>query len=251
LGNKISFLKKLLVFALIIVIIFMLQSVKGSYRFATWNQGYQGNKAILFADLFVKKWHNTATFFDENSLFPVYYRTNQGFNVALVMRRFPLIQPHDNGVNLGKSFLSAFVPRLLWPDKPEAGGQFNMLYYTGIHINGWSTNVGPLGEAYGSFGFGGGIVFMFFLGAFIRWAYVRVFVLSRKLPLLLFWIPVIFYQITYSAESDTLQIFNSLFKSAFFVLILAKILPKWFGKSEDVLTPPPLPKHLQTTSLLN
>jgi hypothetical protein len=210
-------------------VIFMLQSVKASYRVATWKQGYQGNKAVLLAELISKKWESTANFFDETSIFPIYYRTNQGFNVALVMRRFPSIMPHDNGVNLGRSFLSAFVPRLLWPDKPEAGGQFNMKYYTGINIKGWSTNIGPLGEAYGSFGTIGGIAFMFLLGAFIRWAYVRIFIIAAGLPLLLFWIPVLFYQITYSAESDTLQIFNSLFKSAFFVWMLYKIFPKLFG----------------------
>ncbi|MBO9200159.1 MULTISPECIES: hypothetical protein [Niastella] len=250
LGNKISFLKKLLVFTLVFVVIFTLQGVKGSYRNATWIQGYQGNKAVLFVDLFVKRLQNTSSFFDERSLFPIYYRTNQGFNIALVMRRFPSVEPHDNGVNLGKSFLSAFVPRLLWPDKPEAGGQFNMKHYTGININGWSTNVGPLGEAYGSFGNVGGIAFMFVLGAFIRWAYVRIFVISRKLPLMLFWIPVIFYQITYSAESDTLQIFNSLVKSAFFVWMLLKIFPKLFAKSKK-LSASALPKNFQNTNLLN
>lgn len=229
LGNKISLLKKILVFLMIVVVIFMLQSVKSAYRVATWKHGYQGNKALLLAELVVKKWESTASFFDESSIFPIYYRTNQGFNVALVMRRFPAVIPHDNGVNLGRSFLSAFVPRLLWPDKPEAGGRYNMSYYTGLSIRTYSTNVGPLGEAYGSFGGTGGIIYMFFLGAFIRWAYKKVFVISNKIPLILFWIPVLFYQITYSAESDTLQILNSLFKSAFFVWLLIKVLPKWFG----------------------
>jgi hypothetical protein len=70
---------------------------------------------------------------------------------------------------------------------------------------------------------------MFFLGGFIRWAYKRVFVLSVKTPLLIFWLPVIFYQVTYSAETDTLQIMNSVIKSAFFVWILIKITPGWFG----------------------
>ena len=51
-----------------------------------------------------------------------------------------------------------------------AGGQYNMKYYTGLVIEGWSTNVGPVGEAYGSFGVTGGIMYMFCLGLFIRWA---------------------------------------------------------------------------------
>ena len=128
-----------------------------------------------------------------------------------------------------KAFASAFVPRFLWPDKPEAGGKFNMEFYTGYRIVGWSTNVGPLGEAYGSFGVTGGIVYMFFLGLFIRWMYVLVFKAARNVPLLICWLPVFFFQIISSAETDSLQIFNSLIKASFFVWLLYKFLPSWFG----------------------
>ncbi len=58
---------------------------------------------------------------------------------------------------------------LFWPDKPMAGGKYNMKYYTGINIVGWSTNVGPLGEAWGSFGKVGGIIYMFFIGFIYSW----------------------------------------------------------------------------------
>jgi hypothetical protein len=37
-----------------------------------------------------------------------------------------------------------------------------------------------------------------------------------------------FYQVTYSSENDTLQILNSLIKSAFFIFILYKIFPRLF-----------------------
>ena len=145
------------------------------------------------------------------------------------MRRFPAVQPYDNGSQLGTTLAASLVPRLFWPNKPTAGGKNNMKHYTGVTIRGWSTNVGPLGEAYGSFGPIGGIVFMFVIGAFIRWGYRLTFSLSRKVPFLIFWLPVLFYQVTYSAESDTLQILNSLFKSAFFVWALTKLIPAWFG----------------------
>jgi hypothetical protein len=229
----------------------LIQSVKHTYRRLTWKEGYQGSKIALFSNLISDKLTNVNTLFDEGALFPLYYRANQGFNVALVMRRFPSRIPFDNGKNLLLNLASSVVPRLLWPNKPEAGGKFNMKYYVGMDIKTFSTNVGPLGEAYGSFGVTGGIIYMFFLGAFIRWAYKRVYIIAYKLPLLIFWIPVMFYQVTYSAESDTLQILNSVIKSAFFVWMLVKILPKWFGKVNNVPTPPPLPKNLQNTSLVS
>lgn len=227
LGGKTRLWKKAIWFVLGAFMLLLIQSVKPAFREATWIKNYQGNKAGLFVDLLIQK-ATTMDLFDADNFFPIYYRTNQGINVSLVMRRFPSVMPFDYGGNLSKVVVSAFVPRVLWPDKPEAGGKFNMLYYTGLYIEGWSTNVGPLGEAYGSFGPVGGIVYMMLLGLFIRWAYMRVFVYARKIPLLIFWLPVLFYQTTYSAETDTLQILNSIFKSAFFVYLLYRIMPNIF-----------------------
>jgi hypothetical protein len=226
LGRKANLWRKLFVFCLGVFFLLILQMTKPAFRQKTWNAAYEGNKGELFLSIFMDK----LTHFNLESadiLFPIYYRTNQGFNIALVMRRFPGWHPFDYGSNLMVSIASAFVPRVLWPDKPEAGGKFNMAYYAGFQIVGWSTNVGPLGEAYGSFGYGG-IVFMFLLGLFIRWAYRKIFIVANKLPLLICWVPVFFYQVTYSAETDTLQIMNFLIKSAFFVWILYRVTPGWF-----------------------
>lgn len=114
-----------------------------------------------------------------------------------------------------------------------------MKYYAGVEIRGWSTNIGPLGEAYGSFGVVRGIIYMFFMGLLIRWAYRLVFIIARKIPLLICWVPVIFFQVISSAETDSLQIFNSLFKAAFFIWLIYKFIPKWFGirknKAEPVM----------------
>ena len=227
LGKKTGLIKKTIIFMLGAFFLLLIQSIKPAYRKLVW-RGYQGNQAALFVNLATDKLA-TGDFFSVNAFFPIYYRANQGHNVALVMRLFPNLKPHDYGRNLLIAASSSFVPRFLWPDKPEAGGKFNMKYYANITLKGWSTNIGPLGEAYGSFGVTGGIIFMFFIGLFIRWAYKQLFSLSRKIPLLICWIPVLFYQITYSAETDTLQIMNSFIKSAFFIWILYKWVPSWFG----------------------
>lgn len=230
LSKKLSFFKKVVILVVAVVFMIVLQNTKGAYRMLVWRSNYQGNTIELFARLFIENLSQGGGLVEEKAFFSMYTRTNQGYNVALVMRRMPSKQPHDYGVNLGRAFASALVPRFLWPDKPEAGGKFNMKFYAGMALRGsWSTNIGPLGEAYGSFGVPGGIAYMFFLGIFIRWAYQKTFRLSRSNPLLLCWIPVLFYQITYSAETDSLQICNSLLKSAFFVWALYKFVPTWFG----------------------
>jgi len=229
LGKKSSMLRKTVFFLLTIAFFIVLQNVKLVYRKTTWKNDFQGNRFELFSNLFIDNAQKGSALLSEDALFPLYSRTNQGFNVALVMRRVPAIQPYDNGDRLLTVFASAFVPRFLWPDKPEAGGAFNMKYYAGWTIKGWSTNVGPLGEAYGSFGLQGGIIYMLLLGFFLRWVYLRIFILSAKLPLIICWLPVLFYLSTSSAETDSLQILNSIFKSAFFLWLISKLLPSWFG----------------------
>ena len=233
LSSRPSLLKKVFLLIAAIAFILVLQNTKLAFRKYTWKMGYTGNKVALFGSLFMESLRKGDFLIGNTAFFTTYARTNQGFNVGLVMRRIPKFQPHDEGVNLLRVFASSFVPRVLWPDKPEAGGKFNMKYYANVNLRGWSTNIGPLGEAYGSFGVKGGIVYMFLIGIFIRWAYKRVLVVSNNIPLLICWIPVLFYQVTYSGETDTLQILNSLFKSAVFIWIIYKLIPGWFGKSKD------------------
>jgi len=233
LGKKISLVKKLSIFVTAAFLLIVLQNVKLTYRNYVWRSNYTGSKTGLFSELLLENIQKGGDLFQKDAFFQVYTRGNQGYNVGLVMRRMPAVKPFDNGDNLLKNFASAFVPRFLWPDKPEAGGKFNMEYYAGWRIRGWSTNVGPLGEAYGSFGVTGGIVYMFFLGLFIRWVYRQVFKIALKIPLLICWLPVLFFQIISSAETDSLQIFNSLIKASFFVWLIYKLMPQWFGMNKN------------------
>lgn len=212
-----------------VMLLIVVQNTKGVYRTYIWNKEYAGDRSSLFASIFIDKIQKGSALFDERAFFPVHLRANQGFNVSLVMKRIPELKPHDKGSALSLSLASAVVPRVLWPDKPEAGGKFNMYYYAGWRLRNLSTNIGPLGEAYGAFGVTGGIIFMFVLGLFIRWVYARVFHIGEWLPLIICWLPVLFYQTTYSAETDTLQILNSIFKTAFFIWLLYKLIPSWFG----------------------
>ena len=236
LKRKTQMWKKLGMFILSSFMLILVQSVKSNFRTLTWYQGYSGNKTALFADLLSEKLGNGFfNLFTPETFFPLYYRANQGYNIGLVMRRIPTTQDFDNGNKLAIDVASSLVPRFLWTDKPTAGGKYNMKYFTGLTIVGYSTDVGPVGEAYGSFGVIGGIVYMFILGLFIRWAYLLVFKVSRKIPLLLLWIPVFFFQVTYSAENDSLQILNSLVKSAFLIYILYKATPGLFGEGRQFI----------------
>jgi hypothetical protein len=231
-GKKASLLKKLTLFVTGVFLIALIQSVKPAYRLALWKNKYQGNQAELFYNLMAEKLQDPKSMFNPDEFFFIYYRTNQGYNQALVMKFMPSKKPFDNGENLFISIASSFVPRFIWPDKPEAGGKANMKYYTGYTIKGWATNVGPLGEAYGSFGMYGGIVYMMVLGFVIRFFFARILILAKKFPLIIFWFPVLFYQVTYAAENDTLQILNSLIKTSLFMYILYWLFPVVFDPNK-------------------
>jgi len=231
LGKKFALGKKFMVFVFGVFVLFITQNVKTAYRDLTWQTNQIDNKTSTFMDVTFDRMSNIDKLINVDGFFPVYMRTNQGYNISRVMQRIPSQQNFDGGNHLFLTSASALVPRFLWPDKPEAGGKESMKYFTGLNITGYSTNVSPIGEAYGSFGTTGGIFFMLIFGLFIRWVYKRIFVIAQRLPLLILWMPVLFYQVTFCMETDSLQAFNALLKGAFFLWLLYKLIPAWFGKT--------------------
>ena len=179
LGKRYALWKKFLVFIVGCFVLFIVQNVKTSYRDITWKGKEIDNKSTLFADVLLDKLSNIDKLINVDGFFPVYMRTNQGYNITAVMRRIPANQEFDDGNHLLLTAASALVPRLIWPDKPQAGGKESMKYFTGYNIEGWSTNVSPLGEAYGSFGPIGGIFYMFMLG-FLSDGYIKECSSSHK-----------------------------------------------------------------------
>jgi hypothetical protein len=231
LQNRSSLLTKLSFLLFGIFFLLVLQTSKTAFR-KNLRTNKVDNKTELFISIVSEKSGAVNTLFNPNDFFPLYIRMNQGWNISKVMRYMPEIKPFDDGKRLGLTISSAFVPRFLWPDKPEAGGRGNMLYYANTVLTDFSTNIGPVGEAYGSFGPDGGVILMLLLGFFIRWVYLSFLKRADSIPLLVFWIPVLFYQTTYSAETDILQIFNSLIKTSFFLWLLYRFVPSWFGKKK-------------------
>jgi hypothetical protein len=220
--------RKVLVFVLAGFVLIIVQSIKPEYRKAIW-RNTKVDKTSFFVELISKRINNVENIITPEYMFPIYYRTNQGFQLARVQNYIPRIKPFDRGEHLFVVIASAFVPRFLWQDKPMAGGQDNMLYYSGAVIKGYATDVGPLGEGYGSFGVTGAIIFMMIVGWFIRFVYKRVFIIVDRVPLLLLWIPVFFYQVSYSGENDTLQLLNSIVKISLFIYLVYKIFPVVFN----------------------
>jgi hypothetical protein len=230
-GNRTGFFKKIGFFIAGCFFLLVLQNSKVAYRKGIRKSGDSSSQLSTFFNIVQDQFFISENFFQVNEFYPIFIRLNQGFNVSQVMKRIPSAQDFDGGAMIKQSVLASITPRFLWPDKPKAGGHFNMKYYAGLTIifGAYSTNVGPLGEAYGAFGVFGGILAMCALAFYIRFAYYGVWHISLKYPIMILWLPVIFYQTTYSAENDILQILNSTIKSSAFLWLVSKVQPRWFG----------------------
>lgn len=136
--------------------------------------------------------------------------------------------PFDNGSRLFMTIASSLVPRLFWKDKPKSGGIENMSYYTNMPIKDFTVNVGPVGEAYGSFGPNGAILAIFLLGLFISNVFYLIIKAGTRNGIIILWLPILFMEIFYSFENDHLGIFNSLLKSGLVIFILYRLFPAIF-----------------------
>lgn len=196
-------------------------------------RAYKKGEEATVTDLATKVVANSQETELEALIYPIYQRMNQGYNIALVQKRIPQQVEFLGGEYLGLTFLSAFIPRFVWPEKPEAGGRENMKIYTGMIITTWSTNVGPFGEAYGNFGNFGGWIYIFAFSFFIRSAYTKFLDICRTSPIFFLWLPAMFFQTFYVVETDSLQAFNSLIKGAVFMYLMYRVFPVLFPKRQQ------------------
>lgn len=218
LGKKISGPLKFGLAITGIFFILILQSVKADYRAIAWRgqgKGEQTNTGAFFT-LIMDRLAEPGRFFDLDLMFPTINRFNQGMIVGKVMDHVPKREPFAEGETIFKSLAATFVPRILWPDKPEAGGHQNMLRFTGFLIEGYSMNISPLGEAYANYGVEGGAFFMLLYGLFFALLIVLLMNYVKKKPTLILWFPVLFLN-SVQMETDILMCLNSLIKNMVFV----------------------------------
>src|SRR5262249_13027537 len=87
--------------------------------------------------------------------------------LSVIVRDTPRAVPYQNGRTLGLFFV-AFIPRVVWPDKPEITmGQWMPDMYGSVGIEN-NTAVTALGDYYLNFGTLGVIGGMLFLGMIMR-----------------------------------------------------------------------------------
>jgi hypothetical protein len=220
LGKKIPFWRKLVLAVAGIFLIIIIQSVKRDYRDKSWKHG--GADAVYFAQLIGDRVTNLSSVLDPNIMFVTSVRMNQGWLVAETMYQVPDRHPFAHGETIWQSIAATIVPRFLWPDKPEAGGKANLKRFWGFNLVGWSTNIGPLGEAYANFDRVGGVIYMLFYGLFFNLVLSLILKAAERRPSIILWIPFLFFNVV-TVESDLLTTMGALLKGLFFTWLVFKI----------------------------
>ncbi|MBK7372363.1 MAG: hypothetical protein IPJ09_13165 [Saprospiraceae bacterium] len=223
-GKEYKFKNKAIMISVALIITMTLQFTKSNFRSLLKSKVESEVTVTRFSDVFINNLLNIKEVLNIKNIFPLTLRFNNGFYLGLVMKNIPKRQAFDNGAVLGTKILSTLVPRLFWPSKPEAGGIANMKYYANLRVR-HTVNVGPIGEAYGSFGVVGGIAFMFLFGLTIGFVHNKFIEIASHKPLLFMWMPLLFYETIYCMENDTMQALNSLVKITVFLYVLFKLVP--------------------------
>lgn len=230
LGREINFSKSLTITITGIFFILLIQTIKGDYRKQTWVDDQSVSKASSFFNLVTERLTNADELITKDGLFPMVVRFNQGMIVDKVMNYVPAKTPYAEGKTIYLSLAASFVPRFLWPDKPEAGGHANMLLFTGFDIQGYSMNVGPYGEGYANFGKTGAIIYMFFYGLFFNYVFSVILAKAQKHPTILLWVPYLFLN-SIQVETDTLLTVNTIIKGTLFIWFCFWLFRRTMGVS--------------------
>jgi len=133
------------------------------------------------------------------------------------MAYIPANEPFAHGATLLEDIRAALLPRLIAPDKQQAGGKDNIRRFSGITNQNWSSNIGQYGEAYVNFGISGAWLVMLFYGLMISgvlWVLQRYF----SWP----WWPFILEPVL-NVENDIGMSVNHLCKSMLFMTVVVII----------------------------
>ena len=214
---KPSLKQKLVLVLLAVSFVGVLQIAKDQYRMLLWQQG-TSDYVSKFVTVVDNQLLEDQVFSDSN-VGRVVIRLNQGWIISRIMQNVPAFLPYADGETIVTAIKASILPRVLYPEKPIAGGKVNFEKYTGFNLeSSTSMGIGLLGEAFANFGCEGAWVFMLVFGLLtslvIRW----FFQLVRKYPTIWLWLPLILLQFV-KAETELLVQLNYLTKSIALVLV--------------------------------
>jgi hypothetical protein len=213
---------KIGIFYSIIIIGFFTLAFSQYFKVVTRAEVWEGERATTTEAKFYSI-VNTNSITEISFFRPVVSRLNQGWLVSLVMKKSIANNTFLYGKTIINAVIIAIVPRILWPNKPEAGGKENIKNYTDFQLNNsTSMNIGILGELFVNFGFYAPVG-LFLYGLFLRLTINRLQNnLSRENKLYYYLLPFVFLGFLGSGNDIAMQL-TTFFKSFIFIFFLNKI----------------------------
>jgi len=223
---KFSYTTKIVGFSFFLILVITLQVLKGEYR-ETTGQNKDDAGFGTFAKLAQKKNEENQLFSFKN-LAESNVRINQGFIITNIISTVPDKVEFANGSELYIILEAAILPRIIAPNKLNAGDRTLFTKYSGISLTkGTSMGLSTVGDAYINFGLFGGAIFMFFLGFFYSSILNYIFKSSLVYPILPVFAAMIFYY-PIRPDCETQTILGHLIKSCFLIFIMFYLWSKKF-----------------------
>ena len=218
---QIKIIKKIILLLVFIGLVFIIQISKKDYRSATWDSNLNEKnteKIGIFEGIAKSNIDNL----NEIVLVEGIVRINQGWILARAINRVPGQEDFAGFSLINRYFEAAILPRFLASNKIRAGDQKIVYQYTGIYLLDSKTAmaIGLFGDAWASFGYFGGLIYIFCFGLFINYSlkYFENFI--NKFPLIYYLLPIIyFYPIRPDCETQTWL--GHLIKSTFLISLIA------------------------------
>jgi hypothetical protein len=217
--------KAIFAFSFVLVAI-VIQQVKGDYREATWQKGEEASLGTLSRAY--EESQQRYGFFSLSGLAASSVRINQGFIITHIMKNIPRREPYAEGKELMKIVEAAILPRVLAPNKLNAGDREIFMKYSGMRIaRGTSMGLSSVGDGYINFGAFGGCIFMFLLGLLFNEVLKGFYKYSIHFPVLILFTPLVFYY-PIRPDCELQTILGHLVKSCFLIFVLFAFLKKYF-----------------------
>lgn len=226
---------KALITTIFLIILVVIQQIKGEYRKVAWTEDGGSFDKI---ESVVSDKQEKNTLFDKTSLARSNVRINQGYIITNIMSNVPAKIPYANGEELYEILEAAFLPRVLAPTKLNAGDRLFFMKWSGMAIApGTSMGLSSVGDGYINFGPWGGCLFMLALGLAYGLFLNGFHKSSKKYPALLLFTPLVFsYPIRPDCELQTA--FGHLIKSTFFIYVIFQVIKyKFFVSRPRRLVP--------------
>ncbi len=211
------FLKSIFVISFIALAVFI-QIIKPDYRKSTWKQGEEAG--VMTLEKTINQRQELTGFFDSKQLAQSNVRINQGAIITNIMRNVPEHVPYANGTELLEVLEASILPRIIAPDKLNAGDRDFFMKWSGMVISSnTSMGLSSVGDAYVNFGIIGGCFFMFFYGWLFN-ATLKIFAnYKSQFPILILFVCLVFYY-PIRPDCELHTILGHLFKSCFLIFLM-------------------------------